>query len=95
MYVYFKNNNKVYNPNILEDIDMTFTLNDKTPFKIKELGSDSQFSDLISVENNWNKHYLIAFSEEENILNLKVESSKTINNDSINSSSLLVYKKDD
>jgi hypothetical protein len=89
VYLYLKNNKKMYNPNTLEDIKLTMKLNGKLPVKIKKLDARNKFSHLASVESEWNRYFLVAFEEEkENEISLVLETDQS-------SSDALIYQKDE
>ena len=55
---------------------VTFTLNSKSALLKEEFEPQNDFSHLTSFSAPWNKYYLLGFSKEGNVLNLKVETSK-------------------
>jgi hypothetical protein len=88
IYLYLKNKKEMYDPNKLEDIKLTLKLNSKLPVKIKQLPHDSQFSDLVSTKNGWNRYYLVAFKKESSKkLSIVLENGQF-------SSDSLIYQKD-
>ncbi len=89
VYFYLKYEKKMYDPNSLEEIELTMKLNNKLPVKIKELSHDNKFSNLALVKSKWRRYFLVAFeSEDENELSLVLESGQS-------SSDALVYQKDE
>lgn len=80
VYYYIKEDKEMHNPNFFDNKQTMLLLNSKEPIKIKELPSDNQFSDLVSVRNKWSKYYLVAFKESGNILNLVIKSQNSSSN---------------
>ena len=68
--------------------DITLTLNQKSAIKIEKLSNKNRFSHLCSVENDWNRYYLITFAKEkEDTLKLVLQTLEA-------SSKTLVYEKE-
>ncbi len=89
IWLYLKNKKEMYNPNLLDDIDLVLKLNSKLPIKIKQLPHANQFSHLVSMKNRWSNYYLVAFEKEEDkTLSLVLESGQS-------SSAELRYQKDE
>jgi len=89
VYLYLKNKKKMYNPTMLEDVDLVLKLNNKLPIKIKKLSHDNEFSDLINTKSKWNRYYLVAFKKEKsNKLSIVLENGQSF-------SDPLTYQKDE
>ncbi|NCO02104.1 MAG: hypothetical protein GW906_09770 [Epsilonproteobacteria bacterium] len=87
VYLYQKEKQEMYNPNLLDDIKLTLKLNSQLPLKIKQLPHANNYSHLIGMQNDWNRYYLVAFEEStSNSLSLSLESGQF-------SSVALIYQK--
>lgn len=87
VYLYLKEEKKMYDTNSLDDIKLTIKLNGKLPMKIKKLDAKNKFSHLASVHSEWKRYYLVAFEKEEkNTINLVLETDQS-------SSDALTYQK--
>lgn len=63
--VYTKDKGKLYDPNILDTLNLNVQLNGKLPVKIKQLDRDNMFKGMIPLNNDWSSYYLVAFNEDE------------------------------
>ncbi|WP_321778325.1 hypothetical protein [Sulfurimonas sp.] len=89
VFLYLKDEKKMYNPNSTDDIKLTIKLNNKLPIKVEELSNENKFSYLASVKNEWQRYYLLAYKKDVNsTLNLALESG-------LSSSDKLVFQKDE
>ncbi len=89
IYLYTKEKREMFNPNLLEDIDLSVRLNGKLPVKIKELPHNNRFLYLASIRSEWQRYFLVAFEEESGVeLNLRLQTSDS-------SSDILIYQKDE
>jgi len=78
IYAYLKNSSD----------KITLTLNKKNAIKIEKLSNKNKFSNLSSINNDWNQYYLVTFAKEKrNTLNLRLKTLES-------SSTALVYKKE-
>ena len=85
--VYTKNRDKLYDPNILQEQNMTLKLNNQLPVKIKELGQDNIFAGLLPLNNSWNSYYLVAFNKvNAEVISLVLENGRFV-------SQPLIYRK--
>ncbi len=66
VYVYLKEDAKMYDPNIQNDYGIILKLNNQKPIKIKKLPAENRFTHLVSIKNGWNSYYLIAFDKHDN-----------------------------
>lgn len=79
----------MFNPNTLDEINMTLKLNGKLPIKIRKLSHNNRFSHLTLVNGEWQRYFLVAFEEEKsNKLSLILQTS-------LSSSDFLIYHKDE
>jgi len=63
VYAYLKNKNYTFR----------FLLNDKEPISVKELPRKNAFTELTSIDSEWNKYYLVKFEEQGDKLNFVFE----------------------
>ena len=78
VYTYLKNKNYKFR----------FLLNDKEPISIEELPRKNAFTELTSIDNEWNKYYLVKFEEQGDKLNFVFENGPY-------SSDILKFEKDE
>ena len=78
VYTYLKNKNYKFR----------FLLNDKEPISIEELSRKNAFTELTSIDNEWNKYYLVKFEEQGDKLNFVFENGPY-------SSDILKFEKDE
>ncbi len=89
VYLYLKDEKEMYNPNSVNDVNLTIKLNNKLPIKVKKLSNKNKFSHLSSVENEWRRYYLVAFEKDEKSeLSLVLESGQSV-------SDKLMFQKDE
>jgi len=88
VYLYLKDDKKMYDPNSLDDIETILKLNGKAPIKVKQLPPENQFSNLTLTSSRWNKYYIVAFKESGKKLNLTLNSGAA-------KSAVLKYQKDE
>jgi len=89
VYLYLKDEKKMYDPNTLDEIKLTMKLNGKLRVKIKQLEAKNKFSHLASVQSEWNKYFLVAFEKvDESEISLVLETDRS-------SSDALIYQKDE
>jgi len=78
VYTYLKNKNYKFR----------FLLNDKEPISIEELPRKNAFTELTSIDNEWNRYYLVKFEEQGDKLNFVFENGPY-------SSDILKFEKDE
>jgi len=78
VYTYLKNKNYKFR----------FLLNDKEPISIEELPRKNAFTELTSIDNEWNRYYLLKFEEQGDKLNFVFENGPY-------SSDILKFEKDE
>ena len=78
VYTYLKNKNYEFH----------FLLNDKEPISIEELPRKNAFTELTSIDNEWNRYYLLKFEEQGDKLNFVFENGPY-------SSDILKFEKDE
>ncbi|MEA1891631.1 MAG: hypothetical protein U9N33_02855 [Campylobacterota bacterium] len=89
IYLYQRERVDMFNPNTLDEINMTLKLNGKLPIKIRKLSHNNRFSHLTLVNGEWQRYFLVAFEEEKsNKLSLILQTS-------LSSSDFLIYHKDE
>lgn len=88
IYFYVKDKTKIYEPNSLDNFDLTLKLNSQLPIKMKKLPANNKFSHLVSQKSPWYRYYLVAFKKQDvKKLNLILENPPY-------SSAELVYQKE-
>ena len=63
VYTYLKNKN----------YEFRFLLNDKEPISVEELAKTNAFTELTSIDDEWNRYYLVKFEEQGDKLNFVFE----------------------
>lgn len=89
IYLYLKDKKEIDDLAFNDLVKSSLKLNGQMPIEIKRLPSDNPFTHLASVNNEWNKYYLVTFQEDANNtkkLNLIFELGKL-------SSEVFTYKK--
>lgn len=88
IYIYLKDDADLEDPNKFNKSKLKLKLNSNLPIKIEELKRENRFSDLISVQNKWNRYYLVSFAEQGNKLSLVLENGQSLSDE-------LIYQKDE
>ena len=78
VYAYVKN----------RDYKIRFLLNDEEPISVEELPSTNTFTELTSIDNDWNKYYLVRFPKQGDKLSFVLETGPY-------SSDTLKFEKDE
>ena len=78
VYVYVKN----------RDYKFRFLLNEVEASSVEELQPSNKFTELTSVDDNWNKYYLVRFPKQDDKLNFVFENGPY-------SSDILKFEKDE
>ena len=88
VYIYLKKDAELENPNSFNESKLKLKLNSQLPVKIEELKRDNRFSDLTSVQNEWNRYYLVSFEKQASKLSLVLENGQSLSDE-------LIYQKDE
>jgi len=78
VYTYLKNKN----------YEFRFLLNDQEPISVEELPRKNAFTELTSIDNEWNKYYLVRFKEQGDKLSFVFENGPY-------TSDALMFEKDE
>lgn len=87
VYLYLKKEEKISDPNTINDKKIKISLNNIQAIKLKELSNINRFSKLTGSKNKWSRYYLVSFAKTGKALTLKIESDQSF-------SAALSYQKD-